>query len=314
LNLGLFVVCKTLSEGKKMRDVQSQPDFRKIALDRVGIKRLSYPITVLDRQNGSQETVGEFEMMVDLPHMFRGTHMSRFLEILDAHRGEITIYTLGPILRKMKRILSAEKAEVSVKFPFFIEKTAPVSKAKSLLGYECRFFASFDGENDDFVLSASVPVTTLCPCSKAISRHSAHNQRSIVTVSVRFSDFFWLEDLIRIVEESASAEIFSLLKRSDEKFLTERAYANPRFAEDIVREIALRLNRHPSITWYAIETENFESIHGHSAYAFLKREKSEMRKAVSVPKISRKNRNSRIVCKKPSKNCRPKNGECSIRC
>ena len=256
-----------------MEDVQSQKDHRNIALEKVGVKRLMYPITVLDRQNGSQQTIAEVEMSVDLPHSFRGTHMSRFVELLNRHRGEITMNTMGPILRGMKKALSARRAEMTLKFSYFVEKTAPVSGAKSLLNYDCRFFASYDGKKDDFVLTVVVPVTTLCPCSKAVSARSAHNQRSHVTVSTRFGGFLWIEDLIRMVEDSASAEIFSLLKRGDEKYLTERAYENPRFAEDLVREIALKLDACPEVVWYAVETENHESIHAHSAYAFYKRDK-----------------------------------------
>jgi GTP cyclohydrolase I len=256
-----------------MEDVQSQNDHRNIALEKVGVKRLFYPITVLDRENGSQHTIAEVEMGVDLPHSFRGTHMSRFIEILNRFRGEITMNTMGPILGAMKKALCAKRAEMTLKFPYFMEKTAPVSGAKSLLNYDCRFYASFDGTEEDFVLTVVVPVTTLCPCSKAVSARSAHNQRSYVTVSVRFAEFIWIEEVIRMIEESGSAEIFSLLKRDDEKFLTEQAYENPRFAEDLVREIALKLEACPAIVWFAVETENQESIHAHSAYAFYKRDK-----------------------------------------
>lgn len=212
-------------------------------------------------------------MTVDLPHNFRGTHMSRFVEVLDKHRGEVTLKTMGPILRSMKRALEAKTAEMLVKFPYFVEKSAPVSGAKSLLKYDCRFWGSYDGKKMDFVLTVTVPVTTLCPCSKAVSVHSAHNQRSLVTVSVRFSKMLWIEDVIRMVETSASAEIFSLLKRADEKYLTEHAYENPRFAEDLVREVAIKLNDHSNVLWYTVETENLESIHAHSAYAFIKRDR-----------------------------------------
>ncbi|HEY9069109.1 MAG TPA: GTP cyclohydrolase FolE2 [Candidatus Ozemobacteraceae bacterium] len=256
-----------------MEDIQNQKDLRDIPIDRVGIKRLSYPITVHDRQNRAQQTVAEIEMTVDLPRHFRGTHMSRFIEILDAHRGEITMTTMSSILRDVRWKLSAERAVMSAAFPYFIEKTAPVSEARSLMRYDCRFLAMYDG-SDDFVLTVTVPVTTLCPCSKAISRESAHNQRSMVTVSARFDAFLWIEDLVRCVEESASAEVYALLKRSDEKYLTERAYEHPRFAEDLVREVAIRLDAISAITWYTVETENFESIHAHSAYAFLKRERA----------------------------------------
>ncbi len=262
----------------KLVDIQNQPDTRNIPLDRVGVKKLHYPIIVLDREKKTQQTTAEIEMSVDLPHMFRGTHMSRFVEILDSHRGEITMKTMGPILRHMKKSLNAQRAEMAVSFLFFIEKTAPISGSKSFLGYPCRFFASYDGKKSDFVMTVMVPVTTLCPCSKAISRYSAHNQRSMVSVSLRFSRFIWLEEIIRLVEDSASAEIFSLVKRPDEKHLTERAYENPRFAEDMVREVAVKLDKHKDVTWYTVETENLESIHAHSAYAFIKRDKGREKK------------------------------------
>jgi len=255
-----------------MEDIQNQPDERNIPIDRVGVKRLSYPITVLDKFRGRQETVAEIEMTVDLPHRFRGTHMSRFVEILEKHRGEITLFTIGKILREIRKALNARCASMSADFPYFIEKTAPVSGAKSLMRYDCRFSGTFS-KSEDFVLTVTVPVTTLCPCSKAISKRSAHNQRSLVTVSAKFAKFLWIEDLVRMVEESASAEVFTLLKRIDEKFLTERAYGRPRFAEDLVREVAQRLEQTTEVVWFSVAVESIESIHAHSAYAFLKREK-----------------------------------------
>ena len=255
-----------------MEDIQNQPDERNIPIDRVGVKRLSYPITVLDKFRGRQETVAEIEMTVDLPHRFRGTHMSRFVEILEKHRSEITLFTIGKILREIRKALNARCASMSADFPYFIEKTAPVSGAKSLMRYDCRFSGTFS-KSEDFVLTVTVPVTTLCPCSKAISKRSAHNQRSLVTVSAKFAKFLWIEDLVRMVEESASAEVFTLLKRIDEKFLTERAYGRPRFAEDLVREVAQRLEQTTEVVWFSVAVESIESIHAHSAYAFLKREK-----------------------------------------
>lgn len=255
-----------------MEDIQNQHDERNIPIDSVGVKRLSYPITVLDKARERQETVAEIEMTVDLPQHFRGTHMSRFVEVLESHRGEMTIFTIGKILREIKKRLSAHRASMTISFPFFIEKSAPVSGARSLMRYDCTFFGAFE-EKEDFVLTVTVPVTTLCPCSKAISRGSAHNQRSLVTVSARFAKFLWIEDLVRMVEASASAEVFTLLKRPDEKFLTERAYDRPRFTEDLVREVAQLMEGAPEVTWYAVSAESLESIHAHSAYAFLKREK-----------------------------------------
>jgi GTP cyclohydrolase I len=256
-----------------VKDIQNERDNRRISIDKVGIKKLHYPVVVLDQVNGTQQTTAEIDMSVDLPHSSRGTHMSRFLEVLNQHKGEVTMTTMMPILRHILESLHASRAEMSVKFPYFLEKRAPVSQSRSLLKYDCQFYGAFDGREFDFVLSVMVPVTTLCPCSKALSAKSAHNQRSLVSVSLRFSHMIWIEEVIHWVEESASADIFSLLKREDEKFLTEKAYANPRFAEDLVREIALRLNKHKDVIWYTVETENFESIHAHSAYAFIEKDK-----------------------------------------
>lgn len=255
-----------------MEDVQKQRDNRNIAIDRVGIRRISHPIIVLDKSRGRQSTVAEIDMSVDLSEESRATHMSRFVEVLEALKGEVNYKTISRILNKIKNKLGASKAEIAFDFPYFIEKTAPVSGMKSLMQYDCRFLGTLDGDYD-FVLSVTVPVTTLCPCSKAISVKSAHNQRTLLTVSIRFSEFVWLEDLIRIAEESASAEVFSLLKRCDEKFVTEQAYARPRFAEDLVRETARKLDSISEIVWYAISAESLESIHAHSAYAFIKRDK-----------------------------------------
>lgn len=257
-------------------DLQSHPDHRRLPIARVGIKRLFYPFRVLDRRRRFQDVTGEFEVYVDLTHTERATHMSRFVEIINQHRGEVTSNTIESILKDVKKRLQARRAELAVSFPYFVEKHAPVSGEASLMRYDCRFWASLD-RSLDFVLTVTVPVTTLCPCSKAISKASAHNQRSLVTVAIRFRRMVWIEEVIACVEASASAEVYTLLKRSDEKELTERAYERPRFAEDLVREVALRLDAHPEITWFTVETENLESIHAHSAYAFLKKDKRRSR-------------------------------------
>ena len=255
-----------------MVDVQSQPDSRKIPIDRVGVKNLSYPITILDRANKIQHTVASINMYVNLPHRFRGTHMSRFVEILNAHHREIHIDTIGEILRQMKDKLHAEEAHMEIHFPYFIEKAAPVSRARSLMEYRCGYIGTL-GEAEDFILGVDVPVTTLCPCSRELSDRGAHNQRSVIRCRVRYKDFIWIEELIELVENSASSPLYALLKRNDEKAVTERAYDNPMFVEDVVREMAKKLNIDSRITWFSVESENFESIHKHSAYASITREK-----------------------------------------
>ena len=255
---------------KNIKDIQSQPDFRKIAIDKVGVKDISYPIVVLDKKNKFQHTIASVNMYVDLPHHFKGTHMSRFIEILNEHRGEITVKNFPDILAKMKKRFNAQTAHMEVGFPYFIEKAAPVSKAKGLMEYRCRFTGSL-GDKKDFVLEITVPVTTLCPCSKEISRKGAHNQRGIVKVNLRFKGFIWIEDIIKIIEASASSQVYSLLKRPDERYVTEHAYDNPRFVEDVVREVASKLEALKGIIWFSIEAENLESIHNHSAYAYLEK-------------------------------------------
>jgi GTP cyclohydrolase I len=256
-----------------MIDIQSQKDHRRVEINKVGVKNIEYPITVLDKRHKVQPTVGKINMYVNLPHHFKGTHMSRFIEILNQYRGTINIKAISTILHKMKETLNAESAYLEVEFPYFIEKRAPVSGARSLMGYTCRFLASLINGRHSLVVGVSVPVTTLCPCSKELCRKGAHNQRSMVTVQVKFRKFFWLEDLIRMVESSASAPVFSLLKRSDEKFVTEKAYDHPMFVEDVVRSIALKLNAHRNITWFLVESENQESIHNHNAYACVEKGK-----------------------------------------
>lgn len=255
---------------KKIKDIQSQPDHRMIGIDKVGVKDISYPIVVLDKKNKFQHTIASVNMYVDLPHHFKGTHMSRFIEILNEHRGEITVQNFPEILKKMKKRFNAQTAHMEVEFPYFIEKPAPVSKARGLMDYRCRFTGSL-GDKKDFVLEITVPVTTLCPCSKEISRKGAHNQRGIVKVNLRFKGFIWIEDIIKIVEASASSPVYSLLKRPDERYVTEHAYDNPRFVEDVVREVASKLETLRGIKWFSIEVENLESIHNHSAYAYLEK-------------------------------------------
>ncbi len=262
---------------KKLRDIQAEPDFRRIGIDKVGVKEISYPIVVLDRANEHQHTIASINMYVDLPHHFKGTHMSRFVEILNEHRGEITVGRFPDILKKMKRRFGATTAHLDLRFPYFIEKAAPVSGLKGLMGYGCRYTGTLGAELD-IVIEVEVPVSTLCPCSKEISERGAHNQRGEVRVAVRFDGFVWIEDIIKTVEDSASSPVYSLLKRIDEKYVTERAYDNPMFVEDVVREVALNIGAIKEVTWLRVEAENWESIHNHSAYAFLERDLKQKKK------------------------------------
>ncbi len=255
-----------------MPDMQKSRDTRKIAIDKVGVKDISYPIVVMDRNNAFQHTVARVNMYVDLPHHFKGTHMSRFIEILDAYREKIALDKMESILLQMKERLGASSAHLEIEFPYFVEKKAPVSGARGLMEYTCTFNASLDSVFD-FVLGVKVPVTSLCPCSKELARFGAHNQRSVMTVRVRYREFIWIEELIEVVESCGSSPVYSLLKREDEKFVTEQAYENPRFVEDMVREATLKLSAMDNITWFSLEAENYESIHKHSAYAAVERER-----------------------------------------
>ncbi len=254
----------------QLKDIQNQRDHRRLEIQRVGVKGIRYPIVVLDRINGEQHTVATINMYVSLPHHFKGTHMSRFIEVLNRYRHGISTKNVSEILEQMKNSLRSEAAHIEIEFPYFIEKEAPVSGAKSLMEYRCHILGSHE-KASDLIVGVEVPVTSLCPCSREISNYGAHNQRSTITVRVRFRRFFWIEDLIRLVEQSASSEIFPLLKRPDEKLVTEKAYDNPMFVEDMVRDIAEKIERDDNITWYSIESENQESIHNHSAYAFIEK-------------------------------------------
>ena len=254
-----------------MIDTQNQKDFRNIDIKKVGVKNIKYPIIVLDRARGTQPVNATINMYVNLPHHFKGTHMSRFVEVLNEFKGQISIKTFQTILEKTRQKLHAQSAHMEIEFPYFLEKTAPVSKAKSLMEYRCLFTGENSADQTDFLVGIAVPVATVCPCSREISKFGAHNQRSIVTVKVRFKKFFWIEDIIKKVEKSASGEVYSLLKRVDEKYVTEKAYENPKFVEDLVRSVAVKLNNDSNFTWYSIEAENFESIHNHSAYAYVEK-------------------------------------------
>ncbi|MDA0812293.1 MAG: GTP cyclohydrolase FolE2 [Verrucomicrobia bacterium] len=254
---------------KELVDTQNEHDDRQLAIDRVGVKNLRYPITVRDKANSVQQTVATVSMAVDLPHQYKGTHMSRFIEVLNAHGPTLDVRSMAAIPTELLKRLSARKAHVHFQFPFFLEKKAPVTGAKGLMDYQVHFEVSATADEVDFVVTVEVPVTTLCPCSKAISTHGAHNQRGIVTYSVRFGDPIWIEDLVALVEKCASSELYSLLKRPDEKFVTEAAYAHPVFVEDLVRNVAARSRDQENIRWFKVEAVNFESIHNHNAYAVI---------------------------------------------
>lgn len=255
-----------------MKDIQNHKDHRNIDIDQVGVKGIRYPITVLDKNNGKQQTVAKINMYVNLPRHYKGTHMSRFVEVLNEHSKRISLQNFSEILDEVKSRLNAESAHMEITFPYFINKMAPVTGSEGLMEYKCTFMGSLN-RGIDIVTIIHVPISTLCPCSKEISEFGAHNQRGEVTLKVRFKKFIWIEDLIRLVEDAASSEVFSVLKREDEKFVTEKAYENPMFVEDIVRDIALKLNEDSNITWFAVESENFESIHNHNAYAYIEKHK-----------------------------------------
>ncbi|MDH5229669.1 MAG: GTP cyclohydrolase FolE2 [Gammaproteobacteria bacterium] len=252
-------------------DVQNSEDKRQIPIDKVGIKDIRHPVRVRERAGAEQHTIANFNMYVNLPHNFKGTHMSRFVEILNQHEREITVDSFKEMLMEMTERLEAEAGHIEMTFPYFINKVAPVSKVQSLMDYEVTFRGEIKDKKPCLIIKVVVPVTSLCPCSKKISEYGAHNQRSHVTISVRTKAFVWIEELIDLVEEQASCELYGLLKRPDEKHVTERAYDNPKFVEDIVRDIAAKLNDDDRISGYTVESENFESIHNHSAYAYIER-------------------------------------------
>lgn len=252
----------------KLKDVQKTRPKRNLKIQRVGITSVPYPIIVKDRKNGTQPTVGIITMSVDLPKHHKGTHMSRFIEVLNQHTNQININKIGDILKKLREKFNAKSAHFEITFPYFITKRAPKSGKEGLMEYECKLIGSINKEKD-FIVQVKVPVTTLCPCSKAISEKGAHSQRCIVTIQVRYRRFFWIEDLIELAESSASCEIYPILKRKDEKFVTEKAYKRPRFVEDLVREIAWKLKKNKNFYWFSVEAESMESIHNYNVYAHI---------------------------------------------
>ncbi len=256
-----------------IEDVQSRKDTRQIPINKVGIKDIRHPVRVKDRTMGEQHTVACFNMYVNLPHNFKGTHMSRFVEILNQHEREISVESFKEMLKEMAERLEADSGHIEMRFPYFVNKKAPVSGVESLMDYDVTFIGEIHNGVDDMTIKVVIPVTSLCPCSKKISDYGAHNQRSHVTVTARINDFVWVEEIIELVEQEASCELYGLLKRPDEKQVTERAYNNPKFVEDMVRDVAARLNNEDRISAYVVESENFESIHNHSAYALIEKNK-----------------------------------------
>jgi GTP cyclohydrolase IB len=256
-----------------MDDVQGRADSRRIAIDRVGIKDILHPVRVRDRSQGEQHTIARFDMTVNLPHDFKGTHLSRFVEILNGHDREIGVESFQDMLSEMVARLEAASGHIHMRFPYFVEKSAPVTGVRSLMDYQVSLIGEISHGQVQTLIRAVVPVTSLCPCSKEISERGAHNQRSHVTVTVRTRGFVWIEELIQWVEAEASSPIYGLLKRPDEKYVTEYAYDHPKFVEDMVRDVASRLDAETRISAYTVESENFESIHNHSAYALIERNK-----------------------------------------
>jgi GTP cyclohydrolase I len=258
---------------QQIEDVQGSADTRRIPINKVGIKDIFHPVRIQERSGREQHTVASFSMYVNLPHNFKGTHMSRFVEILNNHEREISVKSFRDMMTELTERLDAQAGHIEMSFPYFVNKRAPVSGVESLMDYQATMIGEHrDGQNIIWV-QVVVPVTSLCPCSKKISDYGAHNQRSHVTIRAKVGGFIWLEELIELAEDEASCQLFGILKRPDEKWVTEQAYDNPKFVEDLVRDIAVRLNADERVRAYVVESENFESIHNHSAYAMIERDK-----------------------------------------
>ncbi len=257
--------------GYSVVDVQGLADTRNIPVQKVGVKNVTYPITVLDKLNRTQHTVATVNLFANLPHEHKGTHMSRFIEVFNEHYHDLSMPRFLKMLERIRAALYAETAFGEVKFPYFMKKRAPVSGQESIMSYRCGYMGEVGGGKRDFVVSITVPVATLCPCSKEISSRGAHNQRGEVRVKVQLGPFFWFEDIIELIENAASSGLYTLLKREDERFVTEHAYDNPVFVEDLVREVCLGIEALDRFPWFSVEAENMESIHNHDAYAYLER-------------------------------------------
>lgn len=258
-------------EPQSMPDVQSTPDTRQIPIQGVGVRSVRYPLVIRRHDGIETATVADFEMTVYLPADQKGTHMSRFIALLEELDGAVDVASFRGLLVKMLERLEAPSGKILAKFPYFMSKAAPVSGVVSLMDYQVTLEGEAKGDASRVWLTVLVPVTSLCPCSKKISEYGAHNQRSHVTVRAELTGDVSFDELIQLVEKEASCELYGLLKRPDEKYVTERAYDNPKFVEDLVRDIALRLNQHPAVGAYLLEAENFESIHNHSAFARIER-------------------------------------------
>ena len=254
-----------------MEDVQSHAPLVALNIDRVGVRELRLPLLVRDRTKGTQQTVASVDLGVDLPSAFKGTHMSRFVETLEEWNAEISYQSVRRLLLDIKQRLEARRAYARFCFPYFIKKSAPASGIPALISYQCRLTGELDDEGQHFCLEVDVPVMTVCPCSKAISDEGAHSQRAMVRMSLRMKVFSWLEDFIDIAEASGSSAVYTLLKREDEKFVTEQAFAHPTFVEDVVRNVAQRLSEHGQVEWFSVEVESMESIHNHNAFARIER-------------------------------------------
>lgn len=266
----------TSTEAKSIEDVQARADSRRIPITKVGIKDVYHPVRVKDRSSGEQHTIANFNMYVALPHNFKGTHMSRFVEVLHGNEREISVESFRDILTEMTEKLDAQSGHIEMEFPFFVMKQAPVSKVESLMNYQASLIGELHNGKPELWLKVVVAATSLCPCSKDISKYGAHNQRSHITIKAKVEGHMWLEELIDIAESEASCEVYGILKRADEKHVTERAYDNPKFVEDIVRDVAVRMNQEERVRAYVVEAENFESIHNHSAYALIEKDKDEV--------------------------------------
>jgi GTP cyclohydrolase I len=256
-----------------IEDVQGRADSRQIPINKVGIKDIFHPVRIRDRSGGDQHTVANFNMYVALPHDFKGTHMSRFVEVLHLHEREISVDSFRQMLIEMTRRLDATSGHIEMSFPYFVMKKAPVSGVQSVVKYDASLVGEIHDGREEMWIRVVVAATSLCPCSKRISDYGAHNQRSHITIRARVREHLWIEELIDVAEQEASCEVFGILKRPDEKWVTERAYDNPKFVEDIVRDVAVRLNNDARVLAYVVEAENFESIHNHSAYALIEKVK-----------------------------------------
>ncbi len=254
-----------------MQDVQNNLDDRRIDISKVGVRNLKYPIVVLDKKNGIQHTVATINMYADLAHHLKGTHMSRFLEVFHQYSADLSMQNFLNMLDRITASLDAREAYAEITFPYFIEKQAPITGAKSMMDYTCQFLGEVVDRERKFHVGIQVPIMTVCPCSKDISDRGAHNQRGVVRTRLFFQKFFWIEDIVDLIEAAVSSEVYSLLKREDEKFITEKAFDNPMFVEDVVREVTQRLENYGIFPWFSVEAENFESIHNHNAYAYVER-------------------------------------------